>query len=76
MTTFVKLTFKMPFKQQGEGIELFFSIFVGECAIILVDSLQGEGHNLRIHNVLFGGKYGLGIFLPTKSAAVRLFHRC
>ncbi len=38
---------------------LFLSkTFVGECAITLVDSpLQGEGHNLQIHNVLFGGKY-------------------
>ncbi len=50
---------------------LFLSkTFVGECA-----DLQGEGHNLQIHNGLFGGKYNLGIFLQTKSAAVRLFHR-
>ncbi len=35
--------------------------FVRECAITLV---QGEGHNLWIDNVLFGG------FLPTKSSAV------
>ncbi len=39
--------------------------FVQECAITLV---QGEGHNLRIHNDLFGE------FLPSKSSAVRLFH--
>ncbi len=25
--------------------------------------------------ILFGGKYDLGIFLVTKSAAVRLFHQ-
>ncbi len=49
---------------------------VGECTIILVDPLpQGQGHKYWIHNVLFGGKYDLGIFLPTKSAAVHLFHR-
>ncbi len=39
--------------------------FVRECIITLV---QGEGHNLRIHYVLFGE------FLPTKSSAVCLFH--
>ncbi len=33
--------------------------------------LQGEDHNLGIHNVLFGSKYDSGIFLLTKSAAVR-----
>ncbi len=37
--------------------------FVREYAITLV---QGEGYNLRIHNVLFDG------FLLTKSSAVRL----
>ncbi len=43
-------------------IELFFSAktFVGKCAITLV---QSECHNLRIHNVLFGGKYNFFYFM-------------
>ncbi len=50
--------------------------FVGECAITLVDSpLQGDGHNLQSQNILFGGKYDLGICLLTKSVAVCLSHR-
>ncbi len=47
---FVKLAFKMGWSDRT----LFLSkTFVGECVITLVNSLQGEGHNLWIHNQTF-----------------------